>query len=1147
MNKTRFGGISDILDTSFQMGCGTSFSIRDLQENSLTFTLLKDGDNVMKYQPLIYSVEYVDIELSEFYNLQELARLCKVANGVQIFTGLQSPKEFGSDTYYRFDIDIEVDMIIRHPEIATEIVNLYRKEVIRLGGTPCIVQTKSHGKRLVCYTPGTTVQISIVEEADPDSEETDTMMIEFFSFQKWSRWDKEYHMLEGNLLNAPRITESAIAEITEVARTIPNAVQKIANKTSARPVFTVERGLTEEDIEFAKPKKQGVKYAGISDFYPVANCRIAEHKAKNNAVRYYLYPDGSITGWCYNCKDTWLEKGNYRPSKLRDEYVDDDALNAVFREPKGKERLDKIVELIRSGENPIQFKRFIRNRVLPLDKANSVIDFITEEEQRQKIQKAFYSNAPVVVIIAPTGSGKTTIAREVLHEHLAVFPTRALRDEWRQKYQEEIGLTAYAWLSYKHGLLTEIPPELELQDSDKDEYLQNHVTLDNAMCWQPVKREAVDKAGLNSNEIICQTSCKFLERCEIVGYKSQMKKAKGAFSTAIALDNIFTSKQFEGFMTNLITLPSVDDVEGIVSNDSESDKRTIFKDEMPSNYFYEDGFIRIDNLIDTLNMWGLNYEIGEFCNDVIGICRYTDNDEKRINALRILIIDMLSKEPDKYHQIVDDFKTMLLPCKRWKMEDWYRVAIGNGKTMKACIEKVKIYDKEFYVAKDFDAFKAMSAHKRPVVRPIHERYGRDFIGLKPAEVIRLGIKGYDFYKTNNPQQLPKNVYAYSHQTPIALLADMFLHYVKSPVGNIPMEFKDEVDEYGRRHEGFSIVKPPVISKFVNKVIMASATVSRLALERNFPDTAVYEIGEAGWHVEFIAYKAGSGKYALSSLSDATLSNGFQPTELKPTCKTFVDLIMREVNLYPERTHVLITIKKLVPLIKEYIGELPDNLYISNYEQEIGVYGGYLEEMETLFLLGAPFVGHDIVIQQAKKIHGSSPEPLNFQMNEDGSWEDPLLQDTEKTLVAFKMKQAFGRALPQRKPRAVVILSSVYIDGVSPRCHQFLPIDWHAAKDVRDIVNYSVPHIEAEKELELRKQSITADHSIDEVMEITTLGRRAAFYFMKEMFGEVKTQKKQSRNDQIVALHKQGHSDAEIAKALGIPRSTVYRIRKKLGL
>lgn len=1136
-------------EASFEMGCGFSFTVEDLTDNYLTFVPIEHkivkgemvGNPMFRYRDIIYATEYVDLELSGLYDWQVLSRSLRRADGVMIFTGKQSPREFGGKDFYRYDIDIEHAMVRDFPEITQEMIRLYEEDVRRFGGTPCIVRTKSNGRRLVGYTEDVYSEMKLLLPK-PDKPKEFITLVEFFSTQKWSTWDNRYSMLKGDPLNAPRISDELRRKLGRLVITVEGSEYRIRDDTTHTEFseVTITDGLGEKDIQFVDKGVDKYEYIARSRWYSTTHCRVTEHESQNESVRYYLYEDGSIVGHCYNCEQRWVEKKavrKYARSNAQVEYLEQDIISLILGLPK-QERLDAIIKEIRKGEKAAQFKSALRRRIIPLEEEKLVQKLWSEQEQNATIDGAFASDAKFVILIAQTGSGKSTTARRTLEYHIAIVPTVSLREEYCRLVETETGRIAYSWKPYTHGCLF-VPDDIP--EWHVDQWIQEHLTLDVSQCHKPVARRMVDEKGLNSRGIICETSCPYLDDCRDIGYHSQIPKAQAAHVVVISLESLFTSPTYEGILVHLMHIPD-DEIEDEWGEPIENNlpvSRVIFKDEIPSNYFFEEVAISIEKLKATLEMWGMHFDIGRCVYEILSILEIYSNPLDKIRFLRAYILELVKETPKKAKRIIQDFGLLLLPCSRKPLDTWFRIADGKGNLIEASNEKVVIYDKEFYVAKNYDCYRRMKINGIPVVKPINERFGKTSIGISPDEAIRLGIQGYDFYTDEDPAKLPDNVYAYSHMTPLKKLESLFTWYIQSPPENVPMEFEEDLVK-------FAI--PPSVSEYPEQYFLASATMSKMVTDRIFPDAEYHEVGDAEWVDDSLSLQIDSGNYALLTLSNACEENNWEPTDISDVCAEFLKLIMREVETYPERHHVVITMLKLIPLIEKSLGEYPDNLRFYNYEQVPGLYEEF-EDMETLFLLGTPFVSHDIILQSAKRLFGDDAESFNLNIDKvTGEYTDSRLQEVKKIIVVHKMQQAFGRAELQRKPRRVVVLSSLRLPGISERSTRFLPIDWHCADDVQDIPRWSIPHLEEDRRIAKQLESVRANDTVEEVMEKTeTQNKNTAYSTKHRLHGKSNKEEKTRRDERIEFFFYEGMSNSEIAKKVDLPRSTVYKVLKKLGL
>ena len=269
--------------------CGTRLSLEDLEAAGLSYVPCGEVDG--KDQPILAFGhlwnQRKQVVLKTYGKLANAWRLSDMT-GVQIMTGNPTYRaDTSSPTGYNHltDIDIESKLLIEYPDIVSRIIEVYRQSCDR---TPCIIKTKSDGRRLSAFT-------ALLDSKREFKNESDDMLLEMFSERALSRLDNRYAMIEGSVLDIPTIPKSAIQEIHGIISEV--ATEK---KHDSKPREVVETSqIGSLDIEWDDN--------GRSQYFTTEHCQETSHRSNREEVRFTKHADGSIDGKCFNCDESWWE------------------------------------------------------------------------------------------------------------------------------------------------------------------------------------------------------------------------------------------------------------------------------------------------------------------------------------------------------------------------------------------------------------------------------------------------------------------------------------------------------------------------------------------------------------------------------------------------------------------------------------------------------------------------------------------------------------------------------------------------------------------------------------------------------------------------------------------------------------------------
>ena len=280
------------------LGCGTTLTFDQLEAARLSFVPCGQVDG--NDQPLLPYSHLWDIERQvtrasygkKWYGYGRR----KNTTGVQLMTGKPSFRDTDGRREYLTDIDIEARLLQRYPEHADRILKIYRDGC---HGTPCVIRTKSDGRRLTGFSPWYDTKRAFTDKTFDGEDDTQTMLLEFFSLKGLSRLDTRYAILEGALLEIPSLPKTAYQEIHAVISEIATE-----NHAQQRNRNLVDASAIDDDLKVVYDKN------GVSDDFSNVYCQagIRDHDSGRATVRFFKNPDGSEIGHCAGCNGSWIRK-----------------------------------------------------------------------------------------------------------------------------------------------------------------------------------------------------------------------------------------------------------------------------------------------------------------------------------------------------------------------------------------------------------------------------------------------------------------------------------------------------------------------------------------------------------------------------------------------------------------------------------------------------------------------------------------------------------------------------------------------------------------------------------------------------------------------------------------------------------------------
>lgn len=284
-----------------RLACGVVYTLQQFEDARLSYVPCTYNTPILKFGHFLDTERQVTrASYGKQFNAWKLAGM----QGVQLMTGKPSYRVIDGTREYLTDIDIEARLLDRYPEHAQRIIKTYRQAC---QGEPCIIKTKSDGRRLSAFTPLYGPKVPFTDKVKDGTNDTKTMLLEFFSLMGLSRLDNRYALIEGSILAIPSLPTEALREI----RTIIFEVGDVASQ-SRKSAKVVDASQDYDDLEIVYDAD------GKSQIFSNVYCRagIRQHDSGRATVQFFKNADGSEIGHCVGCDGSWIRKKAERKTKL---------------------------------------------------------------------------------------------------------------------------------------------------------------------------------------------------------------------------------------------------------------------------------------------------------------------------------------------------------------------------------------------------------------------------------------------------------------------------------------------------------------------------------------------------------------------------------------------------------------------------------------------------------------------------------------------------------------------------------------------------------------------------------------------------------------------------------------------------------------
>ena len=277
-----------------RLACGTVYTLQQFEDARLSYVPCTHDTPIFKFGHLWDTERQVtQASYGKQFNTWKLSGM----QGVQLMTGKPSYRVIdGPLREYLTDIDMEARLLDRYPEHAEQIIKIYR-EACR--GEPCIINTKSDGRRLSAFTPLYGPKVPFTDKVKDEADDTKTMLLEFFSLMGLSRLDNRYALIEGSILAIPSLPTQALREI----RAILFEIADVASQRS-KSAKVVDASQNYDDLKIVYDAD------GKSQIFSNVYCQagIREHDSGRATVQFFQNADGSEIGHCVGCDGSWFRK-----------------------------------------------------------------------------------------------------------------------------------------------------------------------------------------------------------------------------------------------------------------------------------------------------------------------------------------------------------------------------------------------------------------------------------------------------------------------------------------------------------------------------------------------------------------------------------------------------------------------------------------------------------------------------------------------------------------------------------------------------------------------------------------------------------------------------------------------------------------------
>ncbi|MEH0007937.1 MAG: helix-turn-helix domain-containing protein [Flavobacteriales bacterium] len=314
--------------------------------------------------------------------------------------------------------------------------------------------------------------------------------------------------------------------------------------------------------------------------------------------------------------------------------------------------------------------------------------------------------------------------------------------------------------------------------------------------------------------------------------------------------------------------------------------------------------------------------------------------------------------------------------------------------------------------------------------------------------------------------------------------------------------------------------PPLPMKTRARMGFMSATLDETLFRRAMDnrqakrgDVTFHDTGLTAWHPEAKVYQLRTNRNPRATAY--TPKGERVEGELLSTSGNFYWGLVAADLEKPNRG--LITYKAL---LEEKASEL-DGIVTANFGGLVGL-DTHFKDVDVLHVLFSPEVPPSAVELKAKMLFGNDTEPLCYERDAEGQYQDERLQQCYADGVKAELQQAIGRGRLVSKPIKVIVWCSHSLPGITDREQTLLfdEVDWQQAQG------------DIEKLQEII--ALRDDGDVQALAEATGQSERTAYRQTQTAKKQTKAEMKQ----QAIVLHDEGKSYREIGKILGKAPNTI---------
>ena len=746
---------------------------------------------------------------------------------------------------------------------------------------------------------------------------------------------------------------------------------------------------------------------------------------------------------------------------------------------------------------------------------------------QDRILEFLESDKEILGLISETGAGKTEQALRNQDQKTFCVPTIELAHEIQNR-SEVMGKDAMVWKARNYGY-EQYAEKYPTFDDRVD-----HAFEDGTVCIQADICNKYATKGGEVRSLICP-QCPVFEECKAKGYLSQLPILKETDIQILAIQDLFTDPEWEGWADELLSQEDEDsdDLEigftDKVPEPKEVDQRTAIIDEAKGHNFFIECKLTKSRLEDIATMWH-GKEAG---NIVDSILENFDDPE----AIKESIMQLKPREISKINKQLGRLR---LPISEIENRTYHEPGTDpNLAQYNLRIKVTGIDDVNIFRVKDDDTYEYIceSDSQTAVIPPMD--VGQDYLELSIAQAVKGRIFRLDDemeYMRMPPVE--KN----SKFTFINKLIRCFEYY-----NQIPMTVEDDV---------LIFYCPPVKHKKLNKLIAMSATLNGEHLHRAFPDTdiEVMQTFPTPFADGAELYQIDTGKYTANSLLEPD-KNQFTRTGL-----TFLKEIEKKIASDTDNSYAIITSKRIIELRKKVWESLPNPPITANFGAASGMDTKY-HDVDRIIVLGSFEIPPPEIMLRSKILYGNDDQELSDERQSDHlnnmQYIDERVRSVYESQTIGELIQCIGRARLNREAKKVYLFSGHYIPNYTERSIKFDATDLQIAntfdnlKEVSTIYRTYKEAVDAKenKQYAMAEDLFWANRgniSIHEVVKRTGLTRYKVSKIYKEKI-KPSLSKDNNNIDQLIKQElKNGLAKKTIMDLYDVSRSQIDKtgVKKK---